>query len=38
MKQHRKPEPGKCPDCNAPLRIKWSGVECSRNCGYWFCY
>lgn len=31
-----------CPDCDAPLRAKTmgegGGVECSADCGYWFCY
>jgi hypothetical protein len=31
-----------CPDCGAPIRAKelWEGggVECSKKCGYWFCY
>ena len=31
-----------CPDCGAQIRAKelWEGggVECSKKCGYWFCY
>ena len=33
----------KCPNCGADMRPKtiqegWSGVICSKNCGWWFCY
>ena len=31
-----------CPDCGEPIRGKelWEGggIECSKKCGYWFCY
>ena len=26
-----------CPVCGAPQREKWSGVECSADCGWWSC-
>ena len=29
-------EPAMCPDCGAPLRVRWSGVSCTK-CAYHFC-
>lgn len=26
-----------CPQCGALIKEKWSGVECSAGCGWWFC-
>ena len=30
-------EESACPECNAPLVEKWSGVKCSE-CGHWKCF
>ena len=32
------PESMICPSCGAWIRVKMSGVVCSKGCGWWFCY
>ena len=29
---------GECPRCKAKVEPLWSGVVCSKRCGWWFCY
>lgn len=28
----------RCPTCRAPVAVLWSGLSCSRECGWWFCW